>query len=57
MVKLLHWPFTLGVPVALMTHFDPENFCVYTQKYKATVALVAPPVLVVLARHPGMRAY
>lgn len=52
-VKLLHWPFTLGVPVAIMSHFDPENFCAYVQRYKATISLVVPPVLVVLARHPG----
>ncbi|KJA18782.1 hypothetical protein HYPSUDRAFT_144499 [Hypholoma sublateritium FD-334 SS-4] len=56
-VKLLHWPFTLGVPVALMTHFDPENFCAYAQRYKATISLVVPPVLVVLARHPAVDKY
>lgn len=53
-VNVLHWPITLGAPVVLMTHFDPENFCSYVQKYKATVSLVVPPVLVVLARHPGI---
>ena len=53
----MHWPFTLGVPVALMGHFDPENFCAYTQRYKATISLVVPPVLVVLARHPGMYTF
>ncbi|KJA28962.1 hypothetical protein HYPSUDRAFT_33429 [Hypholoma sublateritium FD-334 SS-4] len=56
-VNVLHWPFTLGVPVALMTHFDPENFCAYVQKYKATISLVVPPVLVVLARHPAVDKY
>lgn len=55
-VNVLHWPLTLGVPVVLMTHFDPENFCAYVQKYKATTSLVVPPVLVVLARHPGIVA-
>ena len=56
-VKLLHWPMTLGAPVVMMSHFDPENFCAYVQKYKVTISLVVPPVLVVLSRHPGRCYY
>lgn len=52
-MKILHYPFTLGVPVVFQPRFDPELFCAAIQRYKITSVLVAPPVLVVLARHPG----
>lgn len=52
-VKLVHFPFICGIPVAIMPRFDPVQFCANVERYKATVALVVPPVLVVLARHPG----
>lgn len=36
-----------------MSRFDPVQFCANIEKYKITIALIVPPVLVVLARHPG----
>lgn len=36
-----------------MTRFDPVQFCANIERYKVNRALVVPPVLVVLARHPG----
>ncbi|PPQ89783.1 hypothetical protein CVT25_008160 [Psilocybe cyanescens] len=56
-VKLLHFPFLCGSPVAVMARFDPEQFCANVERYSATVALIVPPVLVVLARHPAVDKY
>ncbi|KAJ7647638.1 AMP binding protein [Roridomyces roridus] len=55
--KLLHYPFTRGCPVVIETRFDPVRFCAYVAKYKATLSLVVPPVLVILARHPVVDDY
>lgn len=52
--NLLHFPFKTGAPVAIMQRFDPVQFCANIERYKITSVLVVPPVLVVLARHPGM---
>ena len=53
-VKLLHFPFVHGTPVAIMARFDPVQFCANIERYKITDSLIVPPVLVVLNRHPGM---
>lgn len=52
-VKLMLFPWTVSVPVVIETRFDPEKFCAHVEKYKITLSLIVPPVLVVLARHPG----
>ncbi|PFH52098.1 hypothetical protein AMATHDRAFT_74397 [Amanita thiersii Skay4041] len=56
-VKLLHFPFTRGVPVVIQARFDPVQFCANIEKYGITIALIVPPVLVVLARHPAVDQY
>jgi len=56
-IKLLHFPFYCGTPVVIMNRFDPVQFCANIEKYMVTVAFIVPPVLVVLARHPGMRDF
>ncbi|KAF9012476.1 AMP binding protein [Cyathus striatus] len=56
-VKLLHYPFTRGATVVVMPRFDPVQFCANIEQYKITVALVVPPVLVLLARHPAVDQY
>ncbi|KAF5322581.1 hypothetical protein D9619_001914 [Psilocybe cf. subviscida] len=56
-VKLLHWPLTCDVPVYIMARFDPVQFCANIQKYKITYALIVPPVLVAMARHPAIDQY
>ena len=52
-VNLLHYAFRNGASVAIMQRFDPVQFCANIERYKINRALVVPPVLVVLARHPG----
>ncbi|KAG5642121.1 hypothetical protein DXG03_003592 [Asterophora parasitica] len=56
-VKLVHFPWTCGVPVIIQPRFDPESFLAAIQRYRVTVALIVPPVLVVLARHPAVDKY
>ncbi|KAJ7039081.1 AMP binding protein [Mycena alexandri] len=55
--KLVHFPFICGCPVVVQTRFEPETFCAVIQKYRVTQALVVPPVLVILARHPAVDKY
>lgn len=52
--NLLTSSFTIGAPVVIQTRFEPESFCANIEKYKVAYSFVVPPVLVVLARHPGM---
>ncbi|KAF8070774.1 AMP binding protein [Lyophyllum atratum] len=56
-VKLVHFPWTRGTPVIIQPRFDPEKFCASIEKYRITVALIVPPVLVVMARHPAVDKY
>lgn len=52
-VKLLHFPFSCGASVVIQTRFEPVQFCANIERYRISMALIVPPVLVVLARHPG----
>ncbi|GJJ12638.1 hypothetical protein Clacol_006881 [Clathrus columnatus] len=52
LVKLLLSPFFAGCPQVIMSGFLPEDFCACIERYKITVSLIVPPVLVVLANHP-----
>ncbi len=52
--NLLQYPIQQGVPVIVMSKFEPEAFCRNIEKYQITFGLIVPPVLVVLTRHPGL---
>ena len=52
-IMLLLFPLSLGTPTVLIAGFDPMRFCEAIERYKATVLLLVPPMLVVLARHNG----
>ncbi|KAF8622704.1 hypothetical protein AX15_006795 [Amanita polypyramis BW_CC] len=56
-VKLLHFPFSCGTPVIIQPRFDPIQFCANVERYRITICLAVPPVLVVLARHPVIDKY
>ncbi|KAG6841958.1 hypothetical protein C0991_004446 [Blastosporella zonata] len=56
-VKLVHFPTMCGAAVVIMPRFDAEKFCAYIERFKITTALVVPPVLVTLARHPAVDTY
>ncbi|KAF8517346.1 AMP binding protein [Gautieria morchelliformis] len=57
LVKLVLNPFYRGAPQVVMSHFDPDAFCANVERYKVTVSLVVPPILVVLANHPAPEKY
>jgi hypothetical protein len=52
-IQLLLFPLSLGTPAVVMAGFDPVQFCQAVERYRATILLVVPPMLVVLARHAG----
>lgn len=52
--KLMMLPLNLGIPMYLMTRFEPVQFCQNIEKYKITHSLIVPPVMVLLARLPSM---
>lgn len=52
-VKLLLLPLSLGTPSVVMAGFDPDSFCAAIERYRVTISLIVPPILVVFARHPG----
>ncbi|CAE6532713.1 unnamed protein product [Rhizoctonia solani] len=56
-VKIVHYPFTLGIPVVVSPPFSPDEFCSFVEKYKITASLIVPPVLVLLASHPAVDKY
>ncbi|EXJ72878.1 uncharacterized protein A1O5_04026 [Cladophialophora psammophila CBS 110553] len=49
---LLHRSLYSGVPLVIMPKFDLEAFCSLVMTHKVTYAYVAPPVLVMLSKHP-----
>ncbi|KZP27521.1 AMP binding protein [Athelia psychrophila] len=51
-VKLLHFPFQCGIPVVVMPRFSVDGFCAHVARYRVTAALVVPPMLLGLAKHP-----
>ncbi|KAJ3998734.1 AMP binding protein [Lentinula boryana] len=57
LVKLLLFPFYCGVSTIVLPNFDPVKFCESIQRYKITVTLIVPPVLVVMARHECVHQY
>ncbi|KAF8523463.1 AMP binding protein [Hysterangium stoloniferum] len=57
LVLLVLLPFYCGTPQVIMSQFNPDTFCANIERYKATVALVVPPILVTLANHPAVDKY
>ncbi|GJE91445.1 acyl--CoA ligase [Phanerochaete sordida] len=56
-VKLLHFPFTRGMPVVIMQKFDPVDACRWIEKYKVTQMLVVPPMCLLFTHHPAVGKY
>jgi len=52
-VKLLMFCLTMGVPVVIMSKFDPVEFCSSIEKYKATCGLIVPPICLAIVHHPA----
>ena len=52
-VILLPFAIMIGSPVVIMPQFEPEAFCRNIEKYRATIALIVPPVCLAILHHPG----
>ena len=42
-----------GVPVVIMSKFDPEHLCECIERYRISYVNLVPPVLLALLHHPG----
>lgn len=49
--------FLLDMRIVVVPRFDLEVFCAVVQKYKVTFALVVPPMILGLAKHPVIDKY
>lgn len=54
---LLMCTFLVGMPVVVVPRFDIEIFCAAVQRFRATMALVVPPMVLLLARSPVVSKY
>ena len=45
--------FSYGCCIVIQARFDPIEFCANIEKYRISFSYLVPPMLVVLARHPG----
>ncbi|KAI5481402.1 phenylacetyl-CoA ligase [Pseudohyphozyma bogoriensis] len=57
LVVLMYSTFHNGGTLVLMPKFDLVQFCDSVQKYKATIALIVPPIALGLAKHPIVDKY
>ncbi|TFK23931.1 AMP binding protein [Coprinopsis marcescibilis] len=53
-IMVLHLPLVFGIPVVIMSHFDPVDYCANIEKYHITVSMIIPPIMVVLSQHPAV---
>lgn len=56
-VKLLFYPFYLGVPLVILAKFEPDAYCRAIERYRATVLFVVPPIILALVHHPAVTKY
>ncbi|CAD0092001.1 unnamed protein product [Aureobasidium vineae] len=54
---ILHMSFYKGCRTVVMPKFDIEDFCRITQEEKITFSYVAPPVVLLLSKHPVVEKY
>ncbi|KAI4856052.1 acetyl-CoA synthetase-like protein, partial [Aureobasidium sp. EXF-8846] len=54
---ILHVSFYKGCRTVVMPKFDIEDFCKITQEEKITFSYVAPPVVLLLSKHPVVEKY
>jgi acyl-CoA synthetase (AMP-forming)/AMP-acid ligase II len=57
LVLMAHVPIYLGVPVYVMTRFSLPQFLETVQNRKITYTVVAPPVILLLAKDPIVNDY
>jgi len=49
--------YMTGTRVVVMPRFEVEIFCAAVQRFRASMAIVVPPILLALARHPAIGKY
>ncbi|CEG80177.1 hypothetical protein RMATCC62417_14547 [Rhizopus microsporus] len=54
---MLHVALYLGIPVHIMSKFDLSQFCETIQREKITFTIIAPPIVVLLAKNPAIDNY
>jgi len=54
---ILHFSLYAGLKLVIMDRFDLEKFCQQVQSRKVTFAMVVPPVVLLLAKHPLVSNY
>lgn len=57
LVKLLHHPFMIGMPVVVMYRFDMRLFCQKVEHYKASITLLVPPIILLLSNSTITKEY
>ncbi|KIP05226.1 hypothetical protein PHLGIDRAFT_74606 [Phlebiopsis gigantea 11061_1 CR5-6] len=56
-IILVSLQFFLGIPMVIMTQFDPVAFCRAIEQYKITHACVVPPICLIMSRHPAVEQF
>lgn len=56
-VSVLNIPMVFGIPLVIMSHFDPDDFCRFIEKYRVTTSLIVPPICLALLHHPATMKY
>lgn len=54
---ILHFSLHAGLKLVIMDRFDLEKFCQQVQSRKVSFAMVVPPVVLLLAKHPLVSNY
>lgn len=57
MAKFIHYALYCGMTVVVMPKFDLKVFLEAVQKYKVTLGILVPPILVLLAKDPSISKY
>ncbi|EED21683.1 phenylacetyl-CoA ligase, putative [Talaromyces stipitatus ATCC 10500] len=57
LTTMIHFSLFTGLTVFVMPRFDIEKFCKHVQNYRITFVYVAPPVILLLGKHPIVDKY
>lgn len=57
LTKLIHHAVLVGIPVVVLPKFDLEAFCGAVQRFKTTIALLVPPIVLLLAKDPRVSKF
>lgn len=52
LVKIIHHPFMIGMPVVILPRFDMVTFCRQVEAHRATISLLVPPIILLMSNSP-----